>query len=169
MTIHFGDSTSIDSGGSIGKFLQVQSVTKTNTFITSSSSFVDITGLSLNITPSSSSSKILVLASITMANTNTGQRFVYALRRDSTDIAIADADGNRVRGTGGGQDGGGGTVDSCAAMHLDSPNTTSAVTYVPRVAALDSGSIIINRSNSDADSATYARFASFLTLIEVFA
>jgi len=42
------------------KVLQVVSATKTDTFSTSSTSFVDVTGLTANITPSSTSSKIMV-------------------------------------------------------------------------------------------------------------
>ena len=47
-----------------GKVLQVVSVAKTDTFSTTSNSFVDVTGLTLNITPSATSSKILVLCDV---------------------------------------------------------------------------------------------------------
>ena len=48
-----------------GKVLQVVSTAKTDTFSTSSTSFTDITGLSVAITPSATSSKILVFLSCT--------------------------------------------------------------------------------------------------------
>ena len=53
-------NASIPSGG----ILQIQSTTKTDTFSSSSTSFTDITGLSVNITPTSSTSKILVITSV---------------------------------------------------------------------------------------------------------
>ena len=52
-------SSNFDSD-SAGKVLQVVSTTKTDTFTTSSTSFVDITGLSVSITPSSTSNKIKI-------------------------------------------------------------------------------------------------------------
>ena len=70
------------AGGALpaGSILQVVSVTKTDSFTTSSSSFVDITGLSATITPSSASSKILV--------SSFGDCFV------SVSIPMDDCDGN---------------------------------------------------------------------------
>jgi hypothetical protein len=52
--------------GPIGKILQVVSTTKTDVFTTSSGSFTDITGLSVSITPSSTSSKVLILGAFTV-------------------------------------------------------------------------------------------------------
>ena len=49
------------TGVSAGKVLQVVSTTKTDTTSTSSSSYVDISGMSLSITPASSSNKIFAL------------------------------------------------------------------------------------------------------------
>ena len=53
------------ASGSSGGIIQVRSVTKTDTFQTSSASFTDITGLSVSITPQSTSSKILIQVHIT--------------------------------------------------------------------------------------------------------
>ena len=53
-----------DSAMSSGSIIQVVSTTKTDTFSTSSSSFTDITGLSVSITPASSSNKILILLTV---------------------------------------------------------------------------------------------------------
>ena len=51
-----------DAGG--GKILQVQTVTKTDTFQSQSTSFTAVTGLSVNITPSATSSKVLILVHV---------------------------------------------------------------------------------------------------------
>ena len=56
-----GNATLLTSATSTGKILQVVSTAKTDAFTTSSQSLVDITGLSATITPSATSSKILVL------------------------------------------------------------------------------------------------------------
>jgi len=58
------DGTILTSNSSTGKILQVIQTVKTDAFSTTSTSFVDITGLSVNITPSVASSKILVTATI---------------------------------------------------------------------------------------------------------
>ena len=49
---------------STGSILQVKSVTKTDATSTSSQTFGDVSGLSISITPSSTSSKILVIGTI---------------------------------------------------------------------------------------------------------
>ena len=49
-----------DAGLPAGSVLQVVQTVKTDTFATTSTSFVDITGVSVAITPSSTSSKILI-------------------------------------------------------------------------------------------------------------
>ena len=46
-----------------GKVLQVVSTVKTDTFTTSSGTFTDLTGMSVSITPSSASNKVLILLS----------------------------------------------------------------------------------------------------------
>ena len=50
-----------DAGLPAGSVLQVVQDVKLDTFTTSSTSFTDVTGLSVDITPSSTSSKVLVL------------------------------------------------------------------------------------------------------------
>ena len=72
-----------------GHVLQVVSTTKTDFFSTTSTTYVDVTGLSATITPSSTSSKILV--SVTGASSGSADNsFGYAvLLRDSTQILLA--------------------------------------------------------------------------------
>ena len=114
-----GDNTFAAAGG--GKILQVVTGTKTTGFASTSSSFV-ATGLSVSITPSATSSKIFIQAS-TYADSNAGGTESYfTIYRDATDL------GNGLSGLLGIY-----TVDrlrSNASMSiLDSPNTTSAITY----------------------------------------
>ena len=146
----------------------VVSVTKTDTFTTSSSSFTDITGLSVTITPSSSSSKILVLFGIFGSNSSSGSRWAVRMIRGSSAIAIGDASGSRSRVTGTSEtSGGGGNMKCFSGNHLDSPSTTSATTYKFQAAAIDGNTVQINKSVADSNSSSYARTASYLTVIEV--
>ena len=158
--------------GDNGGIIKCRTAIKTDVFTTSSSSYVDITGLYTTITPSSSSSKFLILMSINMTNNSTNQRFAagcvrYRADVGTTQIGHANADGNRTRANAGGQDAGGGHCDSLVAMFLDSPNTTTQLEYKAQTIAMDSGTNVINRSNGDSNSSTYARFASYMVVMEI--
>lgn len=151
-----------------GSVLQVVSTTKTDVFTTTTTSWVDITGLSVNITPTSSSSRILVFVSIQMNNATSGQGFYFRLVRNSTPIAIGDSSGARPGATN--QDQAvsvGRNTTPMNANFLDSPATTSSTTYKCQTAALDVGTIVVNRSSGDSDNASYARTVSTITVMEI--
>jgi len=156
------------TGAGGGKVLQVVSTEKTDQFTTTSTSFVDVTGMSATITPSSTSSKILVFFTVGLVGNNTGGQFCYAkLVRDSTDISIGDTAGSRLRtGTGGGGDQ---TYDNGPlTIHvLDSPSTTSATTYKIQFKAQTGGTAKFNSRGDDADSAGYGRTSASLTVMEI--
>jgi hypothetical protein len=155
-----------------GKVLQVVSTNKTDTFATSSigNTFVDVTGLSVSITPSSASNKILVLATV-----NHGVDGIRAtalkLLRDSTAINIGTASGNRPAastvGIGENFDTNRGEVSSI--NFLDSPNTTSAITYKIQVGILEATTNVarVNTSGGDTDDTYVARSASTITVMEI--
>ena len=117
-----------------GKVLQVLQAVKTDTVSTTSQSFADLTGMTQAITPSSSSSKILITFdgnfSAFTQSTN-GQAVDFKLVRDSTDIYIGDAASNRSRTSTNFRPEGNGQYDVNPAklVFLDSPSTTSATTY----------------------------------------
>ena len=153
-----------------GCVLQVVSTTKTDTFTTSSTSPVDITGLSVSITPSSSSNKILITGSVCYGeSTATPYLMGFLLVRNSTNICIADAAGSRSRWTFGGQ--GIYTTDNTVFAplnFLDSPATTSATTYKIQAQAESPQTIYINRGGeSDGDTAITGRFTSTITVMEI--
>jgi hypothetical protein len=80
-----------------GTILQIVSTTKTDAFSTSSTTYADVTDLDVSITPSSTSSKIFVLATVTGNGTPGATAIHLQLVRDSTPIFIGDAAGSRVR------------------------------------------------------------------------
>ena len=72
-----------------GKVLQVVQATKTNTFESTSTSFVDITDYNVAITPSSSSNKILIQGFLTVSgNTWSTTGLYFQLVRGSTNILM---------------------------------------------------------------------------------
>ena len=150
-----------------GKILQVLQATKTDTFSTSSQSFVDVTGLSVSITPSSSSSKILVIASLALGNNGTHSD--ARLMRNTTAIAIGDASSNRTRSTFHLSSVSNTDIPTPSITWLDSPATTSATTYKMQVAVPYSSSYVIyvNRGADDSDASYAGRLASSITVMEV--
>jgi len=105
-----------------GKVLQVINATSTAETVKSDSSTSD-TGLTANITPASSSNKVLVFAHIQGVGKDNDGYVTLTLVRGSTDLAIfekrgADTDTSDTNKVGG-----------CSITFLDSPSSTSATTY----------------------------------------
>ena len=152
-----------------GNILQVVSTTKTDTFTSSSTSYTDITGLSVSITPSSTSSKCLIQVNVHGISDASTQMYIELFRTsDNSSVCIGDADGSRVRATmGTAYQQQSNDVDSQGINFLDSPSTTSAFNYKLRVRTQGSGTVYINRALTDSADATAGRFASSITVMEV--
>jgi len=114
-------SLGIDGVGKIGQVVQT---TKTDIFSTSAVSYVDVTGVSASITPSSTSSKVWVMVNGSANMSSAGsQLYILKLLRDST--ALGGVTNDKVF-----QSYGATLVpQSITTCLLDSPNTTSSVTY----------------------------------------
>ena len=111
--------------GSSGGVIQVRYGYTTSIVDSSTSSYID-TGITASITPTRSDSKILVMTSISGVQKNTNNTYLKArLLRDSTEIALLD-DGAGYTNTG---SGGYNLVGSVSTNCVDSPATTSSVTY----------------------------------------
>jgi len=153
-----------------GKIGQVVS-THTNavSFSTSASTMTDVTGMSVAITPSATSSKILILASVT-ATSNTTTRCFIGLKRDSTVIANGSPASSQIAGvTSGHEQEGNNALFNYHLSFLDSPSSSSEVTYKITGCAEGSDVFRLNRSPGDSDSNTVSRGASSITAIEVLA
>ena len=150
-----------------GKVLQVVQTVKSDTFSSSSSSWTDITGLSASITPSSASSKILIMYSI-VASEDTAQFAIFRITRNSTGIGIGDASGNRQTATTASWSGGASNhSNSQSVQYLDSPSTTSSITYKVQVISTASQTAYINRNARDNDAYYEPRTISTITVMEI--
>ena len=148
-----------------GSVLQVVQTVKTDTFSTTSTSLTDITGMSVSITPTSASSKILVCYDLGHVGASGSVITGTALLRGSTVIGSGAAAGSRILvSTGQVDDGNRGQPQSF--MFLDSPATTSSTTYKLQIYA-SSDTIYVNRTSSDTDSVAYFRTASSITVMEI--
>ena len=154
-----------------GKILQVVQTVKTDTFSsTTTGSDVDITGLSVSITPSSASNKVLVSYDTNISMSNAGYSGNIHLKRGSTKIYQGDAEGSRTRSS---QfvitrnDTIGHLVQEMVhGLFLDSPNTTSATTYKISFNAINSH-FTVNKTMYDSNASGVARYPSSITVMEV--
>lgn len=152
---------------SLGTVLQMVSVTKTDTFTTSSTSMVDITGVSVSITPTSASNNIFVMVTLSIGNDPAVSTPQVQIVRDSTAIGIGAAAGSRTSATGGTNSGGTNNVQSLSVNFLDSPATTSATTYKMQIRTTAAGTVTVNRASSDTDTASRPRTISTITVMEI--
>jgi|DEB0MinimDraft_10_1074344.scaffolds.fasta_scaffold66003_3 hypothetical protein len=155
-----------------GKVLQVVSATKSDTYAANAGlqTFFDITGLSLSITPSSTSNKILILATIMGNGSPSSSRLGFRLMRDSTAIGIGDEAGNRARLTTNPLYGGtsGRPIEPTSINFLDTPSSTSSLTYkIQGYQTESTNTHFINRSSTDSDLASYVRTISTITAYEI--
>jgi hypothetical protein len=132
-----GDTVSVPTGATLdvtnatvtglpasGKVLQVITATDATERATTSASYVTGSNtLSVSITPSSASNKILILVTSSAWLTNSGYGGYYTIFRDATNLAGANGMTYMV------QEPNSSPTCSLAMSYLDSPSTTSATTY----------------------------------------
>ena len=162
-----GTGGTLDRLNRAGNILQVVSAAKTDTFTTTSTSFVDVTGLSVSITPASASSKILILAYVVTSNDTANRPAFIQLVRNTTAIFIGDSASPRTSATGGNEIVSNLESFGNSPVYLDAPSTTSSVTYKIQLASKTSGTAVINRSGLDDSGDRRGRLASSITVMEV--
>ena len=114
-----------------GSVLQVINSVKADTQSTASTSYVDVTSLTVTITPTSATSKILVRANVNNVSDSAGYGVYINLLRGSTTLTYNTAGGSATTYTSWATGGGGDSrvTRSCSIDYLDSPATTSATIY----------------------------------------
>ena len=155
-----------------GHILQTVSTTKTDTWTYTGTNFQDVTGLAATITPTSTSSKILVQVHVNFSGT---LRYWGAiLLRGSTQIGGGTAVGNRPSvsvSSEANQD----ETNQAYVMRnssfsfLDSPSTTSSTTYKVQIGNTNetNSTVFVNRHENDSDANYSHRGSSTITLMEV--
>ena len=147
-----GSVPAANGGG--GKIGQVQYTKTQTTTTTNSTSFVDATNMTLNITPSATSSKILCIvnANKCLANASDLSAISYQIVRGSTAIYTSinylyQTNDDQVNGT-------------TTLQVVDEPNTTSETTYKLQIRNRESNNVVLN-NGGDTDSS--------ITLMEILA
>jgi hypothetical protein len=147
----------------IGSVLQVVQTTKPDTFSTSSTSKVDITGMSVSITPTSSSSKMLVIASINYGGTD--YNFYCDLLRGSTVLNAPSSGVNPCTISLSGITTTQWQILTGGISFLDSPPPASSITYKLQIACQTNGTFYLNRSNRN--GANDSVCSSTITVMEI--
>ena len=135
-------SNGLDTGVG-GKVLQVVQTSTTSTTSITSTSFVDITNMSLAITPSSSSNKVMLIASLAGGSPHagaSGDDFYIAIARD-----IGGAGYNRI--------GGGGDIEFNS--HLHGTGGSNSASYNDLQWILQNGTIHYLDAPSSVSECTY--------------
>jgi hypothetical protein len=144
----------------------VQTVMSTTTSVAANGTERQISELNSNITPLSSSSKILITLNLNFCAYQTTYGGYF--KRNGTAIGIGDSAGSRQRvGLGLSNTPDTNQVFSYFYQYLDSPASTSSVAYTFWVNNDNGNSIFINRSQNDSDAAVGKRCISTVTLTEI--
>ena len=148
--------------GGLGKVLQVVSSFNNTFYSSNSTSYTDITNMNVTITPTVSSSKILITFALGLVDDASGSNGGYSFRMLQGSTAIAQGTGGSVnQGTGYiGQETN--NADTVMFQFLDSPGTTNALTYKLQFKNTYNGNIRINRSQDGQNSG-----ASSITAMEI--
>ena len=157
--------------GSNGGIIQVKQTLKTDAFSMNSNNMTDLTGMTVTITPSSNSNKILIVTNLTYGGQANGY-FGVNLLRGSTQLGLSTAaTGNQLNFSfaiaTGNNDNDYYKCQNASYSYLDSPATTSATTYKLQGYSYDSRYFYLNRGHSVSDAAYIHRSTSSITAYEV--
>ena len=164
----------VPTGGG-GGIIQIQQTIKTDSFDSNNQNLVDITGLNVSITPKFSTSKILVEVHMTYG----GELNMYGQIRlvrnpgDQTVGGSTAVSGNQRVGTFGVNTPNGANgqykVSTASCKILDSPATTSALTYKLQVASTNTGGnyFYLNRPADTTNAQFIIGGSSTITVMEV--
>jgi hypothetical protein len=163
-----------------GNIIQVVQTTKTDAFTHSTQTFTEVTGLNVLITPTSTSSKILVEWGVYFGAGSSlnsgGLRLVRTISGSASDlIFVGDQEGsnaNMVRATNWAthmNTSGNRQTTFMGGKFLDSPSTTSQVKYHMSLAAGQGGgaTVTINRPEGLSNTDSRATVPSSITAMEV--
>jgi hypothetical protein len=153
--------------------LQVLQAVKTNTFSTTSATFGNVTDLTVSITPASASNRILI-AGVLQTSSNANDMYKIRIAKNGTAIFVGDTVAGATSGLSQFYLATSGTLGNWSTLpvpvyYLDSPATTSAVTYSWQVRVQGSGSTLWINRTSDQSGNTEQNFygASSIIVMEI--
>ena len=129
-------------------------------------SFIDLSGMSVTITPTSSNSRIFIHAQINITGRAANNVMHGRLDRNGTIIHLGDADGSKNRSFAEGQPVPDGSSGQIICMFVDSPATTDPLIY--KIQVTSNNIIFFNRAaHSENDNNTGSRTASSIIAMEI--
>lgn len=157
-----------------GKILQVQSANKTDTQTVANLVFQNVTDLSVTVTPASTSSKFLIVGTVHLGSSTSGDFAYIRVQRDvsggSATNLVADADGARVQATSALNYNAANSQNCTPANfhYTDLPSTTSNITYKVQLrSGSGANNVYVNRTHGDRASTNYDwRSVSNITVYE---
>lgn len=156
---------------STGSILQVVQTLKTNSFSATSTGnnvWVDITGLSATITPSSTSNKILIMYTVYSSHGAVTYGRSLRLNRNGSAIAVGDLSGSTPQATSNAYMAYNGSCVAETNQVLDSPSSTSALTYKLQFSAENTNNTYyVNIPGSVTNDGRSATTVSNITLMEI--
>ena len=162
------------SSGASGGIIQVKQTVKTDTFNIDSETFTDITGLSVSITPTRSDSKIMVSYSGTGSSGINRVGHIRLVRviggTTTTDIFVGDqgATTSQARASSSFVQTNTYFVSAFSGTFIDSPSTTSAVTYKLQLAAGDQNyEVHVGKSHDNSNEFSRSKTPSQITVMEI--
>ena len=166
-SVSINASSSVTSNITLPLPLQVKQTVFTTAYSDYGSTFQEVTGFNVSITPSSTTNRILILARVSICGYTNSARMAIQLYRGSTAIHTASNVSNRIGAASAGQIYGDNSSQDLSIMYVDSPGSTSQQTY--KIYAKGEGSLefYINRSSSDVDSNSVYRTVSSIIAMEV--
>ena len=165
------DSIQGQTAGTDRYVVQVKHTVKTDKFSTTSATAVDVTGLSVDITPQSANNKVLVSCSLNWGGSNNVYGGVLLKRGSTTLSPSTAATGNQITTTfalGGDNENFTYKTHMATYQFLDTPNTTSSTTYKVQVlSSYNSETFTINAPNNDDNDVYIVKGTSTITVMEI--
>ena len=158
------------TGGGGGIIQIVQTVVTAATFTHNSETPTLITGMAASITPKFTTSKILVSMDVSTTVSAANYPTMFFIYKDGSVVSGARGDAgesNQLRAFKAVRHSGDNVQQTTSGMYLDSPSTTSAITYQIYVAQESGSTVYLNKTTSNANVTYHPRLTSSITLMEV--
>ena len=162
-------ATDFQAAAAGGNLLQLKTAYKQDVFTVAGNSgtWSDVTDMTVDISPTLSTSKILVMLSGELSNATAGYGLMIKLLRDSTDIFVGTAVSSRLAASFGTANSSNKEADSINVIYLDAPATTSSTTYKLQGMAETGSTFCWGRSGNDPDINYQGRYPGTITVMEI--